>query len=160
MSRFFKLAVPAVLITLSACGGGTAEVASQTDGEASAAPRVVQVEMVDHSFSAPALGEVTVGETITFEFVNKGTVDHEAFIGDAAEQLAYAEEMEKVAAAHAGDSAHGDDGHDDHPEGSLHLAPGESGKVTYTFEEAEEIEIACYEPGHYEAGMRLTIAAA
>ena len=46
---------------------------------------------------------------------------------------------------------HGDDAHAD--PAALRLDPGESGTLTYTFEEAAEMMVGCHEPGHYEAGM-------
>ena len=158
MSRVYRLAVLAVLVTSAACGGGSdGETAESEGGGQSNGERIVQVEMVDHAFNAAALGTVKKGETITFKFTNAGKVAHEAFIGDAAAQLAYTEQLQKTAAEHSAASPHADDGHDDHPEGAIHLAPGASGELTYTFREAEEVEIACYEAGHYEAGMKLTI---
>lgn len=156
MSRIVTAAALAALLAASACGsGGGTDADAQTRNED--ADRIVDVEMVDHEFRMEALGTVNEGDTITFRFTNAGSEDHEAFIGDAAEQLAYTEGLEKITKAHAGGEAHTDDGHDDHPEGSIHLAPGESGELTYTFGDADEVEIACYEAGHYEAGMKLTI---
>jgi uncharacterized cupredoxin-like copper-binding protein len=160
MSRVYKFAVLVFLVTGAACGGGSGSEQTQSEGgdqPAGGSDRTVQVEMVEHAFNPADLGTVKKGETITFKFTNTGKVDHEAFIGDAAAQLAYVEQKEEIAAAHTGDAEHADDGHDDHPEGSLHLAPGATGELTYTFAEAGEVEIACYEEGHYEAGMRLTI---
>lgn len=157
MSRVHTIVVLAALVTGAACGGGSGDEQTQSDGNDGGSERTVQVEMVDHAFNAAALGTVKEGETITFKFTNAGKVDHEAFIGDAAAQLAYTEQLQKVAAEHSGGSPHADDGHDDHPEGSIHLAPGATGELTYTFSESEEVEIACYESGHYEAGMKLSI---
>lgn len=164
MSRVYRFAALALLVTGAACGGGEgggddSSGSAESAGSSSGSGRTVEVAMVEHAFEAESLGTVKKGETITFKFTNTGTVDHEAFIGDAAAQLAYTEELQKVAKAHAGGGAHGEDGHDDHPDGSIHLAPGESGELTYTFSEAEEVEIACYEDGHYEAGMKLAIEA-
>lgn len=160
MSRVYKLAVLAVLavlVTGAACGGGGSGEQTDKGTDNGGSDRTVQVEMVDHGFKAAALGTVKKGETITFKFTNAGKVDHEAFIGDAAAQLAYTEQQQKIAGQHSGASPHAKDGHDDHPKGGIHLAPGAAAELTYTFSEVEEVEIACYEAGHYEAGMKLTI---
>lgn len=160
MSRVWKLVALAAFVAVSACGGGSGDPQTQPkekNPSTGGGNRTVQVEMVDRAFKAPVLGTVTKGEKITFKFTNKGKLDHEAFIGDAAEQLAYVEQLEKITKSHAGASPHAKDGHDDHPKGSVHVKPGDTAELTYTFSEGGEVEIACYEPGHYEAGMKLTI---
>ena len=35
--------------------------------------------------------------------------------------------------------------------------PGKSGDLTYRFDEAGTYEIGCHEPGHYAAGMKITV---
>lgn len=156
MSHVHKLALLAVTVTLAVagCSGGGSEAPKGTEKAEGGSSRTVKVEMVDKSFKAAGLGTVKKGETITFKFTNTDKVDHEAFIGDAGEQLKYNEELQKNADSHADG---GDDGHDHHPEGAIHLAPGATGELTYTFSDNDEVEIACYEPGMYEAGMKLVI---
>lgn len=154
MSHVHRLIGLAVTLAVAGCSGGSSETQEGSDKPAAGSSRTVKVDMVDQSFKAPALGTVKKGETITFKFTNTDKVDHEAFIGDAAEQLAYNEELQETADSHADG---GDDGHDHHPEGSIHLAPGATGELTYTFSDTDEVEIACYEPGMYEAGMKLVI---
>ena len=156
MSHVYRLAVLAVAATVAVagCSGGSSETPTGTDKPQGGSSRTVKVDMVDRSFNAPSLGTVKKGETITFKFTNTGKLDHEAFIGDAGEQLAYNEELQKTADSHADG---GDDGHAHHPDGSIHLAPGATGELTYTFSDSDEVEIACYEPGMYEAGMKLVI---
>lgn len=160
MSRVSTFVILVVLIAVGACGGGSGDDQTQSQGAGQStggSVRTVQVDMVEHAFNAAELGTVKKGETITFKFTNTGAVGHEAIIGDAAAQLAYTEQLQKITNDHAGAAAHGDDGHDDHPGGAIHLAPGATDELTYTFSEAGEVEIACYEVGHYEAGMKLTI---
>ncbi len=161
MSRVFTCVSLVALVAVSACGG-SGEQQTQPKGSTPSTGggvRTVQVEMVDRAFRAPALGTVRKGDKITFTFTNNGKLDHEAFIGDAAAQLAYVEELQKITKSHAGASPHGNDGHDDHPKGSVHVKSGDTAELTYTFSEGEEVEIACFETGHYEAGMKLTIQA-
>jgi uncharacterized cupredoxin-like copper-binding protein len=156
MSHVYKLAVLAATATVAVagCSGGGSETQKGTEKPEGGSSRTVQVKMVDRSFKAPALGTVKKGETITFKFTNTGKLDHEAFIGDAGEQLAYNEALQETAGSHS-DGA--DDGHDHHPEGSIHLEPGATGELSYTFSDSDEVEIACYEPGMYEAGMKLVV---
>jgi uncharacterized cupredoxin-like copper-binding protein len=37
------------------------------------------------------------------------------------------------------------------------VAPGQTVTLTHTFTEAGTTMIGCHEPGHYQAGMRLTV---
>jgi uncharacterized cupredoxin-like copper-binding protein len=49
-------------------------------------------------------------------------------------------------------------GHHHHDNNSLSLGAGESGDVVWTFVDAGVLHIACFEPGHYDAGMRGTVS--
>jgi uncharacterized cupredoxin-like copper-binding protein len=44
----------------------------------------------------------------------------------------------------------------------VHVAPGKTGEMTWTFNRAGDFEFACLIPGHYEAGMigKVNVAAA
>lgn len=160
----FRRAAPIALLTLTlaACGGGggSGDSAADSTTTAPSADRTITVDMVDHAFKAEAL-QVRKGETVAFRFTNNGSVEHEAFVGNAGEQLAYSREVVRLKEAHDAEGAHADgSGAHPHPEGAVHLAPGKTGDLAYTFDEAEEVEIACYEPGHLEAGMRVVVAVA
>jgi uncharacterized cupredoxin-like copper-binding protein len=37
------------------------------------------------------------------------------------------------------------------------VAPGDTGELTYTFDEAGPLEVGCHEPGHYDAGMKIAV---
>lgn len=80
-----------------------------------------------------------------FIFVNKGSFDHGAFIGDAAAQDAH--ELNPAAAKGMN---HGRDA-------VMTMKPGTSGTMSYAFETAGSILDGCHEPGRYPAGMRLTV---
>ena len=41
---------------------------------------------------------------------------------------------------------------------AITVEPGSSGEITHTFTESGTILIGCHEPGHWEAGMKSTIA--
>jgi uncharacterized cupredoxin-like copper-binding protein len=124
------LAISALIVVLVACSGGDTA-------------RTINVNMADDMRYDPDRFDVNVGQTVTFEVRNSGQATHEFFIGTADEHRDHAEEMRE--------SNHGDDAHAD--PAALSLDPGQSGSLTYTFEEAGEMLVGCHEPGHYEAGM-------
>jgi len=84
--------------------------------------------------------DITKGETIRFNVVNKGALEHE-FVIDTVE--GNAEHKEMMAAM--------DMEHDD--PNSVRLDEGQSGEVVWTFTNAGTFEFACLIPGHYESGM-------
>jgi uncharacterized cupredoxin-like copper-binding protein len=103
--------------------------------------------MGDDMRFAPANWQATSGETVRIQLVNKGKVRHEFIIGTEAELQAHAEEMKKPNA-----------GHHHHASNAVSLGAGESGELIWTFTDAGVLHIACFEPGHYDAGMRGTIS--
>ena len=129
-----------LLLTLVACGDDKA--ASPDRG---IADRTVEVDMVDIAF-APEVIDVAAGETVRFVFRNSGDVAHDAFIGDKGAQDDHAADMAEV---------HG--GHDDDGEG-ITVEPGETAELTHTFgSEDDGLLIGCHQPGHYDAGMVVSI---
>jgi uncharacterized cupredoxin-like copper-binding protein len=127
-------------VMLAACGGDSGTGAASSESDA----RTIEVEMVDIAYE-PAAIVVEVGETVRLVFTNNGQEVHEAFVGDADEQDDHAGEM-----ADMGGMDHGDDD-------VVTIEPGESGELTYTFEEAGTTQIGCHQPGHYEAGMLIEV---
>lgn len=139
-SRCFRLraALALVLVVTGACGGDSGD---STASEA----RVVSVRMVDSTFE-PASLKVQRGETVEFRFTNAGQVAHDAFIGDHAAQREHEQEM-RSGDAHGG---HGDDA-------AITVDPGDTGAIRYAFDRSGAFEVGCHQPGHYDAGMRLSI---
>lgn len=113
------------------------------DGEmTSEAPEgAIEISMTEFAY-APKRIEAKVGERLELFFTNDGDVDHEAVVGTKKDQDHHAEEM-------MGDMGGGH--HGDLP--AIDLAPGESGLVKVTFDEAGTYLIGCHYPGHYDAGM-------
>jgi uncharacterized cupredoxin-like copper-binding protein len=109
--------------------------------DASEATRTIAVDAFDMAFD-PETISVAPGEVVTFEVTNTGEAVHEFFLGDSAMQQEHAEEMAEMGS----DMAH------DEPY-SIRLQPGEIKQLTWRFAEGGEIEFACHEPGHYQAGM-------
>ena len=144
--------------------GAPASEHSHSHGEASAAPehnhdahshdaaagdaatRTVTITMDDTMRFTPTNWQATSGETVQIRVVNTGKVRHEFIIGTDAELKAHAQEMKKPSAHHH------------HADNALSLGAGESGELRWTFADAGVLHIACFEPGHYEAGMRGTIS--
>ncbi|HZN14937.1 MAG TPA: plastocyanin/azurin family copper-binding protein [Acidimicrobiales bacterium] len=123
------------LLLLVACGGG--------DGERGVATpeRTVDIEMRDIAF-APDAVSVPRGATVRFRFHNVGRLTHDAFLGDAAAQKNHERDM----------------GHGGHDMGdAVTVKPGASDDLVHRFDKAGELVIGCHEPGHYGAGMRLTV---
>jgi uncharacterized cupredoxin-like copper-binding protein len=110
--------------------------------DASEATRTIAVEASDMAFD-PETISVEPGEVVTFEVTNTGAAVHEFFLGDSAMQQEHAEEMADMGSS---DMAH------DEPY-SIRLEPGETKQLTWRFAESGDVEFACHEPGHYEAGM-------
>lgn len=154
MHRWKALAAAplSVILVLAACG-------DDDDASGDAGPRTVEIDMVDIAFEPDSV-DVEVGETVRFVFTNKGDVVHDAFIGDEAAQEAHEAEMHEAEEDMNGDmddeGAHEDDD-GMHGEDGISVEPGETGEITYTFDEPGEILIGCHEPGHYDAGMIVTV---
>jgi uncharacterized cupredoxin-like copper-binding protein len=108
---------------------------------ASEATRTIAVDAFDMAFD-PASISVEAGEAVTFEVTNTGEAVHEFFLGDSAMQQQHAEEMADMDP----DMAH------DEPY-SIRLQPGETKQLTWRFADSGNVEFACHEPGHYQAGM-------
>ncbi|MBA3431548.1 MAG: hypothetical protein H0U16_08730 [Actinobacteria bacterium] len=111
------------------------KLASEADAD-----RTIKVVMLDELAFDPAELEVAEGDVVIFEVVNEGKARHEFILGD-----------ENYQDMHEGDMADG--GHGAEMDNGLSLGPGESGSLSWGFDEAGEVLYECHEPGHYEGGM-------
>ena len=134
-----------LIVVLAAFGACAQDEEPQVEG----ADRTVVIQMRDNHFEPDRL-EVERGETVAFRFVNRGSVRHDAFIGDSDEQ----DEHESEARMADGDEHDG--GHEGETN-ALTLEPGKRGTLTHRFTESGRILIGCHEPGHYAAGMIATV---
>lgn len=106
------------------------------------ASREIQIEMNDAMRFVPDQFSALPGESIRLIVSNRGQLVHELVIGSTAELLAHAQEMKK-SRDHL------------HPHGNaVSLKPGEKKALVWTFKEQGDYSFACFEPGHFEAGMR------
>jgi uncharacterized cupredoxin-like copper-binding protein len=143
---FAAISLPVVA---AGCGSGSGP------ATASGSTRSVDVTMTDNAYQ-PTDFRVTKGETVRFRFKNNGTVNHEAIVGDDAVQMKHHEEM----AASSGPVDHGNMSHGKASATSpsaITVAPGTTGELTRTFDQAGTLLIGCHVPGHWEAGMKATI---
>lgn len=123
--------------------------AATTDG-ATPEPRVVDLVMTEEGTFEPAAIAVRRGETVVFRVRNEDRVAHEAYIGPPDAQGRHADDMSGVSGSEEGETTR-------HGYG-IHIPPFGTGDLTYRFDEPGDLEIGCHYPGHYEAGMRVTIS--
>lgn len=88
----------------------------------------------------PSSLEIVKGETIRFNVMNKGEIEHEFVIDTVEGNAKHKEAMAKM-----------DMEHDD--PNSVRLDEGGAGEVIWNFANAGTFEFACLIPGHYESGM-------
>jgi uncharacterized cupredoxin-like copper-binding protein len=122
--------------------------------------RTIRVEAGDMWFDPEKLN-IAPGETIKFEIVNTGNVEHEFVIGDAEAQEAHRKMMQEMGGSHGGGGGHGGHGGHGMAEGehggsmpSVTIAPGDTAELVWTApQNVDGLQYACNIPGHYEAGM-------
>lgn len=109
------------------------------------ARRTIAVDMTDAMRFTPDTITVQEGETVRFVVRNRGRMRHEMVIGTTEELAKHAAMMAKFPNM-------------EHDEPYMvHVDPGKSRKIVWTFNRAGECEFACLIAGHCEAGMRGTI---
>lgn len=115
-------------------------------GEPGEVTRTVEIRMTDDMRFAPDHIPVKLGETLRLVAINAGQLLHEIVIGTPEELVEHAQLMQK----HPGM---------EHEEPYMaHVDPGQRGEIIWTFNRAGSFEFACLIPGHFEAGMKGTIA--
>jgi len=102
----------------------------------------VRIEVDDTMRFSPATWEARAGEPIRIILVNKGKVDHELVIGSEKEIMAHAKEM-----ANPNTKGH-------HHTNEVSAKPGQQTELVWTFKKPGQYAMACFEPGHYESGMK------
>jgi uncharacterized cupredoxin-like copper-binding protein len=107
--------------------------------------RTITLDMADSMRFTPDAITVQEGETVRFVVRNTGRMLHEMVIGTPAELAKHAAMMAKFP-----NMEH------DAPY-MIHVDPGKTGEIVWTFNRAGGFEFACLIAGHYEAGMRGTI---
>ncbi|HZP94603.1 MAG TPA: cupredoxin family protein [Burkholderiales bacterium] len=116
-------------------------------GKPSAVTRTIRVRMLDSMRFDPSSITVKTGDTVRFVAVNEGRLRHEFGIGTHEEQLEH-DEMMKVMP----DMVHDDPN-------VVTLEPGQTRELIWQFTKPGTFEIACHTPGHYPAGMKMSVRA-
>jgi uncharacterized cupredoxin-like copper-binding protein len=101
----------------------------------------------------PAAIMVRAGRRVTFAVTNAGKLPHEFILGDRATQLDHERQMQAATTAtghvhhHA---AHGPPA----ATGALTVPPGQTRRLTWTFDEPGIVLYGCHVVGHWAAGMK------
>jgi len=110
-------------------------------GDPKLAKRTMKITMNDTMRFSPAALTIKRGETLRIVAHNSGKVLHEMILGTEDELAKHAELMRKFP-----DMEH------DEPH-MVHVKPGHTEDMVWTFNQPGEFRFACLIPGHYEAGM-------
>ncbi|HEX4856783.1 MAG TPA: cupredoxin family protein [Limnobacter sp.] len=114
-------------------------------GDAKSVKRTIDVSMGDDMRFKPSTLQVKQGETIRFRVKNNGAMLHELVIGTKEENAKHAEMMLKMPGMEH-DEPH-----------MVHVDPGKTGELVWTFNRPGQFEFSCLIAGHYQAGMVGTI---
>ena len=126
--------------------GGHGTDAIGKPGVAAKVTRTITIDMTDAMRFTPSAVKVRRGETIRFVVTNSGQLKHEFNLGTEADLKAHYAQMLKFPEM-------------EHDEPNLvSLAPGKTGEVIWQFTKAGTVHFACLHAGHYEAGMKGTVA--
>lgn len=113
---------------------------------AQAVKRTIDVMMDDRMRFTPDVIDVREGERIRFRVRNEGKLKHEMVLGSRDELMAHAEMMKRFPNM-------------EHDEPYMvHVAPGQTADIYWTFNRAGSFEFACLLPGHFDAGMKGSLA--
>jgi uncharacterized cupredoxin-like copper-binding protein len=173
----FAALVAAVALAAAACSlpdlgpGGTAAAAIRPSkarphrpGPTWATGATVRVVMSDRFRYRPSAIMVWAGHRVTFDVTNAGKLPHEFILGDRAAQLDHERQMRADPAGggmdmdmHAHMHVHGADAPAAAGPGGLTVPPGQTRRLTWTFDEPGIVLYGCHVLGHWAAGMRGTI---
>jgi uncharacterized cupredoxin-like copper-binding protein len=118
----------------------------------------VRVLMNDHFRYRPSSIMVRAGHRVTFDVTNTGKLPHEFILGDRAAQLDHEREMQASATGDGMDMhAHMHMDGDDADTGGLTVPPGQTRRLSWTFDKPGMVLYGCHVLGHWAAGMRGTI---
>ena len=103
--------------------------------------RTVVIDMDDSLRFSPAQWEATEGEDLRLVVINSGKVRHELVIGQEKELAEHAQRMRDAPKGHH------------HHDNAISVEPGQATVVRWSFNAPGTWGMACFEPGHFEAGM-------
>ena len=109
-------------------------------GNAAEVTQLIKIDARDIKF-APSSIAIRAGETVQFQITNRGKLEHEFVLGDAAQQAEHDKEMATVPGMAM-----------QHING-VSVAPGKTESFIWSFTKAGHLQYGCHVPGHYAAGM-------
>lgn len=126
---------------------GTHDVAFGVPGDPKKVTRVVRVDMADSMRYTPSEITVRQGDTVRFLLRNQGRQKHEMVIATLEDLKEHAATMNKHAGMEHGEA------------NAVDVAPNKTRALVWRFTKAGTFPFACFEPGHFEAGMlgRITV---
>lgn len=152
-SKYRLIALALALAAAGAAGGAFAngDHAGGDDeaaiGEPGTTPtRTVKVEMNDTMRYTPATMTVKKDETVRFVVTNSGKIQHEMVLGTPEMLKEHYEMMKKMPGMQHADA------------NQVTVAPGGTGEIVWHFTKAGQVDFACLQPGHWEAGMKGAIS--
>ena len=159
--KLFKITFFLLLVNTVAIADKNMKIGSK--GNENEVSRVIKVIMHDNYYE-PNSFQVKAGETIKFEVENIGELVHEFNIANKMMHMKHQPEMQKMVENEIllSDTIDKDkmkkmskmDKTMSHSHSnSVLLEPKQKGEIIWKFDNAENIEIACNVPGHYQAGM-------
>lgn len=150
-----NMLITGLLATIAAAGASLAVAHGDDEtaaiglaGKAQQVSRTVKVNMSDDMRFEPAAITARQGETIRFVITNAGQVRHEFVLGTEEELKEHYELMKKFP-----EMEHADPN-------AVTVMPGQTGEVIWKFTRAGQVDFACLQPGHYDAGMRGAVTVA
>jgi uncharacterized cupredoxin-like copper-binding protein len=106
------------------------------------ATRTVNINMTDNMRFTPASVKVKQGETVRFVLKNSGKIKHEMVLGTPEMLKEHYEMMMKMPGMEHADA------------NQMTVAPGATGELIWRFSKAGQVQFACLQPGHFDAGMK------
>lgn len=98
---------------------------------------------IEHSGFLPEHLSIEEGSHVTFVIHNTDPIDHEFILGN--------EEVQQI-------HEEGTEAHHGAKPGEVSIPAGKTRTTTYTFDEAGTLIYGCHLPGHYDFGMKGTVA--
>jgi uncharacterized cupredoxin-like copper-binding protein len=117
----------------------------------------VRVVMNDRFRYRPDTIMVRAGRRVTFSVTNVGKLPHEFVLGDRAIQLDHERRMRLGSSDGGHAHSHGYGGHGGPSAGGVTVPPGETRRLTWTFDEPGMVLYGCHVVGHWAAGMKGTV---
>jgi uncharacterized cupredoxin-like copper-binding protein len=133
--------------------GGHAHGEEDTAPTALTVSRSINIEMNDTMRFSPDQLTVDAGETIRWVVRNNGKLPHEMVLGSEDALKVHAAEMKQASAQNSGHT----DSHDHNATSNilaLGVQPGETKEWVIRFDKAQNLQMACLIPGHFDAGMK------